>query len=113
MCPEYDAYLSQFTDYRSVTTFWRDFSIADQLGVEAIQDTYNRIFKEWKKDYKYLTELVMVLNHKTWQFYEQGKTNQRFEAYAELYDTLYKKAANYAIEHLEGDELRYYFQVTD
>ena len=49
--------------YKALTTFWQDFSIADNFGETAVEDTYQRVFKEWKHDYKYLTELVMVLNH--------------------------------------------------
>ena len=53
--------------YETFTTFWQDFSIADRFGVAAIKDTFTRAFNEWKHDYKYLTELVMVLNWKIWQ----------------------------------------------
>ena len=31
------------------TTFWEDFSIAERFGISAIQDTFNRAFKEWKR----------------------------------------------------------------
>ena len=55
--------------YKVQTTFWEDFTIADFFGVKAIQDTFDRAFGEWKKDYKYLTELILVLNHKIWQHY--------------------------------------------
>ena len=54
--------------YQPKTTFWMDFSIADKFGIAAIKDTYNRAFKEWKNNHVYLTELVMVLNHKIWQW---------------------------------------------
>lgn len=89
------------------TTFWMDFSIADRFGAAAVQDTFNRAFAEWKNDYRYLTDLVMVLNHKLWHWY--GKN----DSLARLYDRLYWKAADYAIDHLKGDELRYYLDVTD
>ena len=55
------------TEYEPQTTFWIDFTIADKFGYFAVQDTYNRAFKEWKDNYIYLTELVIVLNHKVWQ----------------------------------------------
>ena len=48
--------------YEVKTTFWEDFSIAERFGLSAIQDTFNRAFKEWKEDYEFLTELVLVLN---------------------------------------------------
>ena len=36
--------------YEVKTTFWEDFSIAERFGLSAIQDTFNRAFKEWKED---------------------------------------------------------------
>ena len=56
------------TGYKPMTTFWQDFSIADAFGVAAVEDTFKRAFNEWKGNYKYLTELVMVLNHKIAQW---------------------------------------------
>lgn len=94
--------------YTPITTFWDDFTIADHFGKDAIQDTYNRAFEAWKGDYKYLTELVMVLNHKIWQHYRANNT-----VYSELYDKLWKKADSYAMNNLKDDELRYFLEVTD
>ena len=51
------------------TMFWEDFSIAERFVLSAIQDTFNRAFKEWKEDYEFLTELVLVLNYKIWQYH--------------------------------------------
>lgn len=90
------------------TTFWSDFSIADAFGVNAIKDTYKRAFKEWKDHYKYLTDLVMVLNHKCWQHYEKGNT-----VYSILYEEFYYTTHEYALDHLKGEELSYYLRVTD
>lgn len=94
--------------YETFTTFWQDFSIADVFGTNAVLDTYNRAFAEWKNDYKYLTELVMVLNHKCWQHYYDGN-----ESMSRLYSDLYYKANDYAYDNLKGEELNYYFNVTD
>lgn len=93
--------------YETITTFFQDFSIADAFGLSAIEDTFYRAFKEWKSDYKYLTELVMVLNWKVWQYY-QTKPD-----YAELYSALWEEADVYARENLTGEELSYFFRVTD
>ena len=93
--------------YVMTTTFWEDFSIADRFGEKAIKDTFNRAFLEWKDNYIYLTELVIVLNHKIWQHYQKN------DAYAELYNDLWEKADNYACTHLKGDELRHFYQITD
>ena len=93
--------------YELETTFWMDFSIADAFGLGAIEDTFNRAFNEWKDNYIYLTELVIVLNHKIWQHYESN------DAYAKLYNELWKKADLYACENLKGDELIHFYEITD
>lgn len=93
--------------YETMTTFWQDFTIADNFGVDAVNDTYNRAFNSWKDDYRYLTELVMVLNWKIWQHYEHNKP------LAIAYDKLWKEADSYACENLHGEEARYFFDVTD
>ena len=82
--------------YTVQTTFWEDFTIADLFGLSAIKDTYSRAFEEWKEDYKFLTELVLVLNHKIYQHYN-----------------LWEQADRYAVENLKDDELSYFFEVTD
>lgn len=93
--------------YELQTTFWSDFSIADRFGISAIQDTFNRAFEEWKGDYKYLTELILVLNHKIGQYYET-----RPEV-ATLYNSLWEQASQYAQDNLKDDELSYYNDVMD
>lgn len=93
--------------YKPQTTFWDDFSIADAFGVNAIKDTYNRAFEEWKSNHIYLTELVMVLNHKIWQWYERNETIAR------VYNELWEKADLYACENLKGEELSYFYSTTD
>ena len=59
-------------DYEFKTTFWDDFSVADKFGVGAIEETFDRAFAEWKTDYIYLTELVLVLNWKMWDWHQAG-----------------------------------------
>lgn len=94
--------------YELQTTFWSDFSIADMFGLNAIRDTYKRAFAEWKNDYKYLTELVMVTNWKLWEHYENGRND-----YAELYDELYRDCYAYGMDNLKGDELHYFIWTLD
>lgn len=35
--------------YEVKTKFWEDFSLAERFGLSAIQYTFNRAFKEWKR----------------------------------------------------------------
>ena len=100
--------VEELTGYKPITTFWQDFSIADRFGIDAIKDTFSRAFKEWKGNYKYLTELAMVLNHKTWGYYEADNHD-----YSELYEKLYKEIDQYACNNLHGKELEYYYEITD
>ncbi len=93
--------------YHPQTTFWQDFSIAERFGACAIEDTFKRAFSEWKTNYIYLTELVLVLNHKIWQHYEHDNT------IAKTYNDLWRSADEYACQHLKGEELTYYFEILD
>ena len=95
-------------DYQCVTTFWDDFTIAEVFGKDAIIDTYNRAFEGWKSNFIYLTELVMVLNHKLWYWSERDNPE-----YAELYNIFYEETAQYAEENLKGEQLEYYYRITD
>ena len=93
---------------RPSTTFHLDFRIAEAFGIEAVKDTYNRAFAEWKNNYLYLTEFVIVLNHRCWMHYE----NNNIEL-SKLYADLYYKTHDWACEHLKGKEFEHYFSVTD
>lgn len=96
--------------YEMTTTFWMDFSIADAFGTAAIQDTYNRAFNEWKSNHVYLTELVIVLNYKIWQWYEQSNGSCEF---SRLYNKLWEEADAYALDNLKGEELDFFLSITD
>jgi hypothetical protein len=98
----------EMTGYRPFTTFWQDFTIAEHFGEKAIKETFNRAFKEWKSDYEYLTELVMILNWKMWYFYDIEQKNLSI-----LYQELFEKSNEWALNNLKGDELSYYLQTTD
>lgn len=92
-------------DYKG---FWQDFTIADAFGLSAIQDTYNRAFKEWRTNAEYVTALVLTLNHKIWQHYEAGKNE-----YATLYDKLWREADEWCLDNLKGKDIEYYIQTLD
>ena len=96
-----------FREFMSENGYTVQTTMADFFGLTAIKDTYSRAFEEWKEDYKFLTELVLVLNHKLWQHYKD-----RPEV-AALYNDLWEQADRYAVENLKDDELSYFFEVTD
>lgn len=99
--------ITELTGYVPKTTFWQDFSIADAFGIDAINDTYNRAFNEWKSNTEYVTELVMVLNHKCWAWY--NKDNAKSKLYADLY----YKLDEWCLDNLKGSDFEYYVDTTD
>lgn len=101
--------LAEEIGYTPITTFWDDFSTAETFGWEAIRETAEKCFKEWKSNYKYLTELVMVLNHKSWYW------NNKNDALMILYSSLYYKYDDKAIKALNNNKtaLNYYFKTLD
>ena len=99
--------IENVTGYKPLTTLFEDFSIADVFGKNAIKATYKDGFTFVKDDYKYLTELVMVLNHKIWQHYGSD------DELARLYNDLWLKADNYAQRNLKDEELEYFFRIID
>lgn len=103
--------IEQITGYKPITTFWQDFSIADKFGIEAVKDTYKRAFSEWKDNYKYITELSLVLNHKGWQHYDRdcGDANEL----SQLYFSLWEELDSWCAENLDEDAISYYYKTTD
>lgn len=99
--------IEALTGYKPKTTFYIDFSIADNFGDYAIKDTYKRAFKDWKDDVVFLTELAMVLN---WKIFEHFETNKQ---YALIYQDLFMETDEYARKHLTGADLEYYYKTTD
>lgn len=99
--------IEEMTGYKPITTFWQDFTIAEKFGVKAVKETFDKVFEEWHKDYKYLTELVMVLNWKIWEHYQND------EELAKVYNDLWEQADNYACENLKNEELDYFYNITD
>ena len=104
---DWKRYAKENYNYDIITTFGNDFDIADNFGADAIKDTFNRAFNAWKGNYKYLTELVLILNWKIRQYYKKN------DEFMELYSALWAEADGYATDNLEGEELEYFYQTTD
>lgn len=100
-------YMKETCGYETKTTFYDDFTIADRFGISAVKDTFKRAFEEWKTNVEYVTELVMVLNHKIWHHY---KTNIEL---AKVYNELYDEANEWCWDNLKGEDLDYFYKTTD
>lgn len=94
--------------YTRKTTFWSDFTIADAYGEDAIKDTLKRSL-DWLSNVEYGTELVMVLNHKCWEWYK--KDEKRSHLYADLFEKTYDALRE---KHKGNDEaMSYIWQTLD
>ena len=111
--------------YQTKTTFYGDLSIAEFCeGVKGIRDTYNRVMKEWMSNVEYITEFIMCLNHKIWEFYDENYCNRLIKLsidkdkaleLSRLYDELWKDAEDKFFTYYKEDvkAMEYYYQTTD
>ena len=117
------AFMSEI-GYETKTTFYGDLATAEFYGLDSIKDTYNRVMKEWLDNVEYITEFIMCLNHKIWEFYDEKYGGGRYDLpidkdkakeIAKLYDTLWTDAEEKFYAHYENNKeaLNYYYQVTD
>lgn len=106
----FEMVLADLGNYERKTTFYSDLSIAEFYGTESVMDTYRRVMKEWLPNIVYITEFVLCLNHKSWEWHANGDSEM-----TSLYVDLYRKAVNEVLNHYKGDNeaLGYYYQVTD
>ena len=93
--------------YETKTTFWDDFSIAEKFGEVAIEDTYKKAFDLYKDNVEYITELSLVLNHKCWFWYRKNDT------LSILYQKLYEQHNDWCWDNLTGNDIEYYYRITD
>ena len=93
--------------YKTKTTFWEDFTVADAFGADAIRDTFNRSFRDWKNNLEYITELAMVMSWKSCSYYNRN------DEYMNLYSDLYHKVDGWCMNNLKGNDLSYYLDTTD
>ena len=80
--------------YERITTFASDFALAEAYGDNAVKDTYRNALSSWLGNYKYATELTMVLNWYSWFWADNGEPEL-----ARLYADLYYKCRNAFYKH--------------
>lgn len=106
----------EMTGYKRKYTFVSDFAIADWYGRDTVMETYKRVKKDWIKDYKAFTEVVMALNLLSWAhdaLKRQGIEGR--DEWVKLYSDLYCKAEDDFYKKWEGNEeaTSYFFHTTD
>lgn len=104
----FQEFQKQNFNYTCITTFWDDFTIADHFGTREVQDTFDTALNEWKHDYKYITELAIVLNHKCWMHHFLKN-----EALSDLYSNLFYETRDFACENFTGEAFKYFYKTID
>lgn len=97
-------------------TFINDFAIADWYGEKDVKETYNRVIKEWGKDYKAMTEIVIALNLLSWAHYQLRKQGiDGRDGFIYLYSHLNNKAKDLFCDTFKDNEKAqdYFFEMTD
>ena len=92
--------------------FWKAFDDAEELGEATVMVVADMAYLRWRNDIHELTDLIMVINHKSWSHHDCG--NDRLsELYAELYYKYYDKAINYLDQNNREEELTYFIRTLD
>ena len=118
--------LADMSGYQRKYTFYSDFSIAEFCEVyandrNAVKTTYNNVVSSWGSDIKAMTEVAMVLNHKSWSFsanvdssYLKCGEDWR-EKFQQIYTDLYYKVCDFINKKFKDDKdaLEYFYITTD
>lgn len=95
------------TGYKPCTPAYSVLTKAEAAGTQAVEQAYKTLRAKYGGSYKQLTELVMVLNWKVWQTFS---TNQSLSM---LYHALYRSLDGWCCEHLQGEELDYFYRTVN
>ena len=119
--------LKTMNEFKPEYTFYSDLSIAEWCQIfakgdeNAIEETYTEFIMQFGDNYKALTELILVLNHKLWSFHQKVDSNYlncdektRYQL-EQLYTRLYNRAETYFFKRYERNQQaqQYYYRVTD
>lgn len=97
---------STFSSYN----FQKDFRIALFYGNNAIEETYKKVWREYKDNYKVITRLVYDLNSLCWAYYRSGDL-----ASSKLFEDLFYRAEEMFYKKFETNESAtdYYYRMLD
>ena len=107
--------------YVRMTTFASDFAIAEAYGDNAVKDTYKNAITSWIGNYKFVTELTMVLNWYSWFWADNGEP-ELGRLYADLYykckDAFYKhygesRKDTQEVREMKAEARQWFFDCTD
>ena len=91
---------------------WSAFDAVEFEGVDAIKKFAEASFNKSKDMIEWLTMLVMVINHKSWDHYQKGNEGLQ-ELYTDLYYEYYEKAINLLEKENRDEDLTYFIRTLD
>lgn len=99
--------IEALTGYKPHTTFYTDFSLSDPYGIVAVTATYNKRFEESKASVVNMTELVLVLQWKVYEHYDENRTLAKF------YQSMWEVTDRWCRENFKDNDLKYYRDKTE
>lgn len=104
----YKEYNEERTGFKFETNVREVFTEAETDDNVDIEELYRELFRRWHDDVKMIAELSMCMNRKLWEHYEKKNENL-----AELYNSLWMRVHDYALDYFTGEDGAYYFRITD
>ena len=92
--------------------FWGEFDLAELHGSEKVKALAETLYQKYKNSAIDLTDLVMVINHKSWVWHDLGNDDW-CEIYADLYYKYYERAIEYLESQSREDDLTYFIRTLD
>ena len=106
------------SDYKRITTYTSDFSIAEWCvpveGMNAIASTLRNALQNWRDSIEFFAEIIIVLNLKAHEHAARGNWE-----YAEMYSDLYLEAKCLYFDWFDNTNkqhdkaMDYYYQYVD
>lgn len=96
------------TGFKFETNVRELFSEAEADDNVSIEELYRKLFREWRNDVKLVAELSMCMNRKIREHHREGD-----EHLTELYNDLWMRVHNYALDVFTWEDGAYYFKTTD
>lgn len=98
--------IEALTGYKPHTNFYVRFSMAEPYGITALADVYNTLSTKNANSVVNMTELVLVLQWKIYEHYDNNKILTKF------YQSMWEIADKWCRENLQGNDLKYFEDIT-
>jgi len=105
-------------DYKRITTYTSDFSIAEWCvpvdGMNAIADTLKNALDNWRDNVEWFAEIILVVNLKSWEHAARGNNE-----YGKMYSELFYMVQALYFDWFDGDNkqhdkaMEYYYDYID